>query len=115
MTHRHAIIFTGGDAPHERALHTVSATTATSSDTIIIAADSGWEHAVAARRTPDILVGDMDSKIYYKNLGKYESKIPENKRVYFKTMDQAMEAGYHSSNEGGSDATPAQGKSSEDQ
>ena len=61
MTHRHAIIFTGGDAPHERAYRTVSAITAATSDTIIIAADSGWEHAVAARRTPDILVGDMDS------------------------------------------------------
>ena len=61
MTHRHAIIFTGGDAPHERAHRTVSAITTASSDTIIIAADSGWEHAIAAGRTPDILVGDMDS------------------------------------------------------
>ena len=61
MTHRHAIIFTGGDAPHERAHRTVSAITAATSDTIIIAADSGWEHAVTSGRMPDILVGDMDS------------------------------------------------------
>ena len=61
MTHRHAIIFTGGDAPHERAHRTVSTITGKSTDTIIIAADSGWEHAIAAGRTPDILVGDMDS------------------------------------------------------
>ena len=62
MTHRHAIIYTGGDAPHERAHHTAAAIAAnTESETLVIAADSGWEHAVAAGRVPDILVGDMDS------------------------------------------------------
>ena len=62
MTHRHAIIYTGGDAPHERAHHTATVIAAsTESETLIIAADSGWEHAVAAGRVPEILVGDMDS------------------------------------------------------
>ena len=62
MTHRHAIIYTGGDAPHERAHHTATVIAAsTESETLVIAADSGWEHAVAAGRVPDILVGDMDS------------------------------------------------------
>lgn len=63
MTHRHAIIYTGGDAPHHRALRTTVTITApdNNADTLIIAADSGWEHAVAAGPLPDILVGDMDS------------------------------------------------------
>jgi thiamine pyrophosphokinase len=62
MTHRHAIIYTGGDAPHERAHRTAAVIAANSeSGTLVIAADSGWEHAVAAGRVPDILVGDMDS------------------------------------------------------
>ena len=63
MTHRHAIIYTGGDAPHHRALRTTVTITApdNNADTFIIAADSGWEHAVAAGPLPDILVGDMDS------------------------------------------------------
>ncbi|MEY4032105.1 MAG: hypothetical protein RL573_1017 [Actinomycetota bacterium] len=62
MTHRHAIIYTGGDAPHERAHHTAAVIAAnTDSETLVIAADSGWEHAVTAGRVPDILVGDMDS------------------------------------------------------
>ena len=62
MTHRHAIIYTGGDAPHERAHRTATViATNNDSETLVIAADSGWEHAVAAGRVPDILVGDMDS------------------------------------------------------
>lgn len=70
MAHRHAIIFIGGDAPHEHANHTsraivTGADSAAASTTgvtaLVIAADSGWEHAVGAGHTPDILVGDMDS------------------------------------------------------
>jgi thiamine pyrophosphokinase len=63
MTHRHAIIYTGGDAPHERAHRTAAAieTADNNADLLIIAADSGWEHAIASGRTPNILVGDMDS------------------------------------------------------
>lgn len=62
MTHRHAIIYTGGDTPHERAHRTaVVIATNNDSETLVIAADSGWGHAVATGRVPDILVGDMDS------------------------------------------------------
>ena len=55
MESLHALIFTGGDAPHPSA-HEITADNAT-----VIAVDSGWEHARAAGTTPDVLVGDMDS------------------------------------------------------
>lgn len=55
MESAHALIFTGGDAPH-RSAHEIVAARAT-----VIAVDSGWEHARAAGATPDVLVGDMDS------------------------------------------------------
>ena len=51
----HATIFIGGFAPHTRAYDAVI------DGSLLIAADSGWEHAVASGRTPHILVGDMDS------------------------------------------------------
>ena len=51
----HATVFIGGFAPHTRAYDAVI------DGTIVIAADSGWEHAVASGRMPDVLVGDMDS------------------------------------------------------
>lgn len=55
MTARQALIFIGGDPPHVAALDYAEP------DALVIAADSGWEHAVAANRVPSILVGDMDS------------------------------------------------------
>ena len=55
MDSRHALIFTGGDAPHPSAHALVTA------DVTVIAVDSGWEHARTAGATPDVLVGDMDS------------------------------------------------------
>ncbi len=55
MESRHAIIFTGGDAPHPGARHLVA------EPCTVIAVDSGWEHARAAGTTPHVLVGDMDS------------------------------------------------------
>lgn len=55
MDSRHALIFTGGDAPHPSAHALVT------DDVAVIAVDSGWEHARAAGATPDVLVGDMDS------------------------------------------------------
>ena len=67
MEHRHAIIYTGGDSPHDRAHRTArtivdhSSADPLAAAALVIAADSGWEHAVAAGHTPDILVGDMDS------------------------------------------------------
>ena len=59
MASRQALIFIGGDAPHAHALsyslHDVD------QDALVIAADSGWEYAIAAGKTPHILIGDMDS------------------------------------------------------
>ena len=51
----HATVFIGGFAPHSRALDD------TIEGSLVIAADSGWEHAVASGRRPHVLVGDMDS------------------------------------------------------
>ncbi|MFM8794050.1 MAG: thiamine diphosphokinase [Acidimicrobiales bacterium] len=50
-----ATVFVGGFAPHVRALNAVV------DGSLVIAADSGWEHAVASGRRPHVLVGDMDS------------------------------------------------------
>ena len=55
MTNSHAAIFTGGDPPHPAMRHTLAA------HSLIIAADGGFEHAVAAGHSPQILIGDMDS------------------------------------------------------
>lgn len=55
MASRQALIFIGGDPPHENALDFAEP------DALVIAADSGWEHALACRRVPHVLVGDMDS------------------------------------------------------
>ena len=50
-----ALVFIGGDAPDPRVgAHLPSEAT-------VVAADSGWEHAVALGRVPAVLVGDMDS------------------------------------------------------
>ena len=51
----HVTVFVGGFAPHTRAYDSVIG------DSILVAADSGWEHAVASGRMPHVLVGDMDS------------------------------------------------------
>ena len=51
----HAVVFVGGYAPHTRAKDAVL------EHSLLIAADSGWEHALASGRTPHILIGDMDS------------------------------------------------------
>lgn len=59
MASRQAIIFIGGDAPHDNA-HAYVMTDA-APDAVIIAADSGWEYALQAGRTPRYLIGDMDS------------------------------------------------------
>lgn len=55
MAHERAIIFIGGDGP-DSALATPHLDGA-----LVIAADSGWEHAVALGARPHLLVGDMDS------------------------------------------------------
>ena len=51
----HVVLFVGGFAPHTRSYDSVI------EGSLLIAADSGWEHAIASGRIPDILVGDMDS------------------------------------------------------
>ena len=51
----HATVFIGGYAPHSRALDDAI------EGSLVIAADSGWEHAMASGRRPHVLVGDMDS------------------------------------------------------
>jgi len=55
MAPRHALIFIGGDAPD------ISVRTQLPEPALVIAADSGWAHAVTFGFTPDLLVGDMDS------------------------------------------------------
>lgn len=51
----HVTVFVGGFAPHTHAYDSVIG------NSVLIAADSGWEHAVSSGRTPAFLVGDMDS------------------------------------------------------
>jgi thiamine pyrophosphokinase len=59
MASRQALIFIGGDAPHAYALaYTLKDV---DPEALIIAADSGWEYALAAGKTPHVLIGDMDS------------------------------------------------------
>ena len=55
MAEKPALIFIGGDAPHPRILDLLPR------DAFVIAADSGWEHAVNSGFTPHVLIGDMDS------------------------------------------------------
>ena len=55
MAETPALIFIGGDAPHPHVLRVLPR------NAYVIAADSGWEHAINAGFTPDVLVGDMDS------------------------------------------------------
>jgi len=43
-------------------------------------------------------VGDSQTKIVYKNIGKNTSAVPEARRVYFRSVDDAMGAGYTLSN-----------------
>ena len=55
MTLGHTLIFTGGDGPHPLVLPHLP------TDAFIIAADSGYEHAISFGHQPHLLVGDMDS------------------------------------------------------
>ena len=59
MAPRQAIIFIGGDPPHDNA-HAFVMSDA-DPHAVIIAADSGWEYALMAQKTPWYLIGDMDS------------------------------------------------------
>jgi thiamine pyrophosphokinase len=55
MASGHALIFIGGDPPHPNVRQHLSA------DAYVIAADSGYAHAIAMGFVPNELVGDMDS------------------------------------------------------
>ena len=55
MAHESAIIYIGGDGPDHSLAHPHL------DGALVIAADSGWEHAIAAGAQPSLLVGDMDS------------------------------------------------------
>ena len=55
MTLGHTLIFTGGDGPHSLVFPHLP------DDAFIIAADSGYEHAISSGHQPHLLVGDMDS------------------------------------------------------
>ena len=55
MSIEHTLIFTGGDAPHANVHPHLP------DGALIIAADSGYEHAVQSGQIPHLLVGDMDS------------------------------------------------------
>lgn len=57
MTTQHAAIFLGGDPPR----HLSWIRHHLNHDSLVIAADSGWSHAVACGLTPHVLIGDMDS------------------------------------------------------
>lgn len=51
-------------------------------------------------------VGDSQTKVVYKNVGAAASKIPENRKVFFRSIDQATDAGYIASNVAGSGDKP---------
>lgn len=46
-------------------------------------------------------VGDSQTKIFYKNLNDATDKIPADRRVFFRTQEQAIDAGYSSAQEAG--------------
>lgn len=55
MASGHTLIFIGGDPPHPNMRHHLP------TDAYVIAADSGYAHAIAMGFVPNELVGDMDS------------------------------------------------------
>jgi thiamine pyrophosphokinase len=55
MASRHALIFIGGNSPESSVRDQLP------EPALVIAADSGWAHAVAMGFQPDVLIGDMDS------------------------------------------------------
>ena len=55
MATSHTLIFIGGDPPHPNIRQHLPA------DSYVVAADSGYAHAIAMGFTPNELVGDMDS------------------------------------------------------
>lgn len=54
-------------------------------------------------------VGDSQTRVYYKNIGQYVDKVPEGRRVFFRSVDDAMKEGYVSHQEGGADTEEQEG------
>lgn len=55
MQHKTVVVVTGASALRPRALAAIPA------DAVVVAADGGLDHALAAGLAPDVLVGDLDS------------------------------------------------------
>ena len=53
------------------------------------------------------IVGNTDTKMYFKNVPDLVKKIPEAKRKFFKNEDEARTAGYTNSQEGAPDTPDA--------
>ena len=67
----------------------------------------GCKDMKASQHAP--YIGDNQTKIFYKNVGEFKDKVPEGRRITFKSADEAMQAGYTSSQEGASDdSAPAE-------
>lgn len=39
-------------------------------------------------------VGDSQTKVYYKNVGEFKTKVPKERRVFFRSMQEAGDEGY---------------------
>lgn len=52
---RHAVVVIGGDPLHPGAIRRLHP------EVFVVAADSGYDHAIAAGLQPDLLIGDLDS------------------------------------------------------
>jgi len=48
-------------------------------------------------------VGDSQTKVFYQNVGKNAEKVPNDRRVFFRTVEQATDVGYTQSNVAGDD------------
>ena len=48
------------------------------------------------------VIGNSDTKLFYKNAPAIAEKIPKDKQVFFKSSDEASNAGYKDSQEGAS-------------
>ncbi len=46
-------------------------------------------------------VGDSQTKIVYKNVGEFKSAVPQERQVYFRSIEDALAQGYKSNNEAG--------------
>ena len=47
-------------------------------------------------------VGDSQTKVYYKNVGGAIESVPKERRVYFRSVEEAMDQGYQAANDASS-------------